>query len=79
MLIDAETTRPMSSLSFHQQKRNYYFGKYKNGIINQKYWGVKIREPKDQILGTMVTPSYAVKCEDDFDWINKYSSTMFTV
>ena len=43
---------------FHQKKRNYYLAITK--IISQKYCGVKMREPKNQMLGTMVPP-YAVK------------------
>ena len=39
---------------FHQKKRNYYLGNYKN--YQPKNCGVKMREPKNKMLGTMVPP-----------------------
>ena len=51
MLISTKPTSPMSFF-FHQKKRN--LGNYKT--ISQKYSGVKMREPKNQMLGTMVPP-----------------------
>ena len=59
MLISAKTTR-RTSIFFHQKKRNYYLGNTK--IISPKYCGIKMREPKNQMLGTMEPPAYAVKC-----------------
>ena len=54
MLISAKTTRPISFF-FTQKEAQQLFRQLEN-IISQKYCCVEMREPKNQMLGTIVPP-----------------------
>ena len=54
MLVSSKTTRPISFFFF--TKRSATIIQAIPKIINQKYRGVKLREPKNQMLGTMEPP-----------------------
>ena len=58
MLISPKTTRPIS-IFFHEHVRNRYLGKTPK-ILSPKFCDVKMPEPKNKMLGTMV-PRYTLK------------------